>query len=93
MTDTTVDIELVASCSEMKVNRVLTELYYDAMTQVPTPTYTPEELDFAKQITEEAGLVNDGTLFSGAGSDRYRHRRFTGQPHSSADHLKCRYDV
>ena len=35
MTDTTVDIELVASCSEMKVNRVLTELYYDAMTQGP----------------------------------------------------------
>ena len=65
MTDTTVDIELVASCSEMKVNRVLTELYYDAMTQVPTPTYTPEELDFAKQITEEAGLINDGILFSG----------------------------
>ena len=47
MTDTTVDIELVASCSEMKVNRVLTELYYDAMTRVPTPAYTPEELDFA----------------------------------------------
>ena len=65
MTDTTVDIELVASCSEMKVNRVLTELYYDAMTRVPTPAYTPEELDFAKQIIEEAGLINDGTLFSG----------------------------
>ena len=65
MTDTTVDIELVASCSEMKVNRVLTELYYDAMTRVPTPAYTPEELDFAKQITEEARLINDGTLFSG----------------------------
>ena len=65
MTDTTVDIELVASCSEMKVNRVLTELYYDAMTRVPTPAYTPEELDFAKQITKEAGLINDGTLFSG----------------------------
>ena len=65
MTDTTVDIELVASCSEMKVNRVLTELYYDAMTRVPTPAYTPEELDFAKQITEEAELINDGTLFSG----------------------------
>lgn len=53
MTDTTIDIELVASCSEMKVNRVLTELYYDAMTRVPTPAYTPEELDFAKQITKK----------------------------------------
>ena len=35
------------------------------MTKVPTPTYTQEELDFAKEITEEAGLVNDGTYFSG----------------------------
>ena len=55
------------------------------MTRVPTPAYTPEELDFAKQITKEAGLINDGTLFSGLepledepASDRYRHGRFTG---------------
>ena len=40
MTETTVDIELVKSCKEMKVNRVLTELYYDAMTRIPTPEYT-----------------------------------------------------
>ena len=100
MTDTTVDIELVASCSEMKVNRVLTELYYDAMTRVPTPAYTPEELDFAKQITKEAGLINDGTLFSGLepledepvpiaiGTDASQVSHT-----DPADHLKCRYDV
>lgn len=96
MTDTTVDIELVASCSEMKVNRVLTELYYDAMTRVPTPAYTAEELDFAKQITEEAGLVNDGTYFSGLEAledEPYRHGRFAGQPHRPTDHIKRRYDV
>ena len=100
MTDTTVDIELVASCSEMKVNRVLTELYYDAMTRVPTPAYTPEELDFCKSRSQkEAGLINDGTLFSAWNRlkmnrfDRYRHGRFTGQPHRPVDHLKCRYDV
>lgn len=65
MTGTTVDIELVTCCKEMKVNRVLTELYYDAMTRIPTPEYTQEELDFAKQITEEAGLINNGEYFSG----------------------------
>lgn len=65
MTGTTVDIELLSSCKEMKVNRVLTELYYDAMTKIATPEYTQEELDFAKQITEEAGLINNGEYFSG----------------------------
>lgn len=65
MTGTTVDIELVKSCKEMKVNRVLTELYYDAMTRIPTPEYTEEELNFASKITEEAGLQNNGHYFEG----------------------------
>ena len=65
MTDTTVDIELVGSCMEMKVNRPLAEIYYDAMTRVPTPTYTDEELAFAAEITKEAGLVNGGVYFEG----------------------------
>lgn len=65
MTDTTVDIELITSCKEMKVNRVLTEIYYDAMTRIPTPEYTEEELAFAENISKEAGLVNNGVLFEG----------------------------
>lgn len=65
MTDTTVEIELLKSCKEMKVNRVLAEIYYDAMTRIPTPEYSEEELAIAAQITKEAGLGNDGTLFSG----------------------------
>ena len=65
MTDTTVEIELVGSCMEMKVNRPLAEIYYDAMTRIPTPEYTEEELAFAKQITEEAGLANGGVYFEG----------------------------
>ena len=40
MTGTTVDIELVGSCMEMKVNRPLVEVYYEAMTHIPTPEYT-----------------------------------------------------
>lgn len=65
MTDTTVEIELVTSCKEMKVNRVLTEIYYDAMTRIPTPTYTEDEIAFAAEISREAGLVNDGEYFTG----------------------------
>ncbi len=65
MTDTTVEIELVGSCMEMKVNRPLAEIYYDAMTRIPTPEYTEEELSFAAQITKEAGLSNGGVYFEG----------------------------
>lgn len=65
MTGTTVDIELVGSCKEMKVNRPLAELYYEAMTHIPTPEYTEEELTFAAQISEEAGLANNGDYFGG----------------------------
>lgn len=65
MTDTTVEIELVGSCMEMKVNRPLAEIYYDAMTRIPTPEYTEEEIAFAKQISEEAGLINGGVYFEG----------------------------
>lgn len=65
MTGTTVDIELVKSCKEMKVNRPLAELYYDAMTRIPTPVYTEEELHFAAEITKEAGLNNHGVYFTG----------------------------
>lgn len=65
MTGTTVDIELVKSCKEMKVNRVLTEIYYDAMTRIPVPEYTEEELAFAAEISEEAGFQNGGRYFEG----------------------------
>lgn len=66
MTGTSVEIELVGR-REMKVNRVLAELYYDAMTRIPTPKYTQEELDFAADITREAGLASHGTYFAGLG--------------------------
>lgn len=65
MTGTTVDIELVKCCKEMKVNRPLAEIYYKAMTQIPTPEYTQDELDFAAQISKEAGFQNSGNYFSG----------------------------
>jgi len=65
MTDTTVEIELVGSCMEMKVNRPLAEIYYDAMTRIPTPAYTEEELAFAAEITREAGFMNGGVYFEG----------------------------
>ena len=65
MTGTSVDIELVKSCREMKINRALTELYYEAMTKIDTPTYTQEELDFVAEISREAVLNNHGIYFTG----------------------------
>jgi aminobenzoyl-glutamate utilization protein B len=65
MTGTTVEIELIKSCKEMKVNRVLTEIYYDAMTRIPVPEYTEDELATAAQISEEAGFPNNGIYFTG----------------------------
>lgn len=65
MTGTTVDIELVKCCKEMKVNRPLAELYYDAMTRIPTPVYTDEEIAFAENICEEANFPIGDSLFSG----------------------------
>lgn len=65
MTGTEVEIELVGSCKEMKVNRVLAEVYYEAMRHVPVPEYTDEELRLAAQISEEAGLQNGGVYFQG----------------------------
>lgn len=53
------------SCREMKVNRPLMELYYKAMTKIPVPTYTQEELDIAAEISKEAGFLNGGTYFTG----------------------------
>lgn len=64
MTGTTVDIKLVKSCKEMKVNRVLAELYYDAMTRIPAPEYTDEELKFAADLSKEAGFENHGVYFT-----------------------------
>ncbi len=65
MTETTVEIEMVSGCKEMKVNRVLTTLYYEAMKEIPTPEYTEEELAFAADTSKEAGLDNDGVYFTG----------------------------
>lgn len=65
MTGTKVEISCSASCKEMKVNRPLMEIFYDAMTRIPVPKYTDEELKFAAEITEQAGLINDGVFFEG----------------------------
>ena len=65
MTGTSVEIELVGSCKEMKVNRVLAELYYDSMTRIPTPKYTQVELDVAADFPREAGLASHGTYCAG----------------------------
>lgn len=65
MTGTRVEIERVTCNKEMKVNRTLAEIFYHAMEQVPVPEYTAEELEYAKNISEAAGLQNNGVYFTG----------------------------
>ena len=65
MTGTSVEIELTASCREMKVNRILNEVFYNAMADTALPKYTPEELAFAGQLSAEAGLINNNEFFTG----------------------------
>lgn len=65
MTGTRVEIETVIKHKEMKVNRVLAEVFYHAMEQVPAPEHTAEEEAYAKAITEAAGLENQGIYFKG----------------------------
>lgn len=65
MTGTSVEIELVASCKEMKINNVLSHLFYEAMKNIPTPSYTESEIEFARQITESAEINNNGIYFTG----------------------------
>ena len=43
---------------------MLAELYYDAMTRIPVPEYTDEELKFAADISKEAGFENHGVYFT-----------------------------
>ena len=56
MTGTRVEIERVTCNKEMKVNRVLAETFYEEMKKIPVPVYTEDELDFAAEITKNAGL-------------------------------------
>lgn len=65
MTGTRVEIETVIKHKEMKVNRVLAETFYQAMEQIPEPDHTEDELEYAKRISEAAGLENDGIYFKG----------------------------
>jgi len=64
MTGTSVEIELVASCKEMKVNTVLSHVFYEAMKTIPIPSYTEDEMEFARQITKSAELNNNGVYFT-----------------------------
>lgn len=69
MTGTTVDIEETAHTKETKLNRTLCQLFYKAMTQIPTPKYTEEELNFAYELAKNANLDTDRSgelrLFTG----------------------------
>ena len=52
MTETTVEYEVLGGCYEMLPNKVLFDLTHKNMVEIGSPTYTEEELQFAKAIQE-----------------------------------------
>lgn len=52
MTETTVDVEVLGGCYELLPNQALFDLTYKNMIEIGAPTYTEEELKFARDIQE-----------------------------------------
>ena len=67
MTGTRVEIELVTSNQEMKVNRPLAEAFYQAMTETSLPEYTKEELE---RILTETGRLEILKIWTTEDEDR-----------------------
>lgn len=65
MTGTTVDIELVSYCKEMKLNSTLNHLFFEVMKELEVPSYTEAELSFAAKISEEINPNASSPLFTG----------------------------
>jgi len=59
MTETTVEYEILGGCYEKLPNNVLYDLTHKNMVEIGVPSYTDEELEFAKTIQEtlESNLV------------------------------------
>ncbi|KJS21010.1 MAG: hypothetical protein VR72_12520 [Clostridiaceae bacterium BRH_c20a] len=52
MTETTVDYEVISGCYEMLPNKVLFDLTYKNMVEIGGPSYTENDLAFAKALQE-----------------------------------------
>lgn len=59
MTGTTVTKQFIDGCSNTVPNKVLEELMWKNFSEVELPTYTDEEVAYAKAITESYEMVDD----------------------------------
>ena len=65
MTETDVEIVFDKACSNLLSNSVLERLLFESMKEVPLPTFTDEELAFAKKmkpLLAEAAIASDSSL-------------------------------
>jgi aminobenzoyl-glutamate utilization protein B len=65
MTETEVQIVFDKACSNLMSNSVLEKVLYKSMKEIPLPTYTDEELAFAKKmkpILEDSAIPSDSSL-------------------------------
>ena len=52
MTETQVKAEVISGCCEMLTNTAFADLTYKTLQEVATPTYTKEEVEFARKIQD-----------------------------------------
>lgn len=71
--ETQVEIIFDKACSNILTNRVLEQLLYDTMLEIPLPQYTQEELTLAKEIKpliREEDLLGDMSLQACSDSEK-----------------------
>jgi len=61
-TETTVEHELIKTCTNIIPNRILEKVLNESMHEVPLPTYTAEDYDYARKITETSPLPAGSAL-------------------------------
>ncbi len=75
MTETTVEAVFDKACSNILSNSVLEQLLYDCMKSTSLPSYTEEELRYAKKMKEtitDADIASDMSLMVAHGKEKNR---------------------
>ncbi len=68
MTETTMKMEMLVGCYNMLPNRVLGQLLYESLKKIGPPTWTEEEIQFAKELTGTFAPGQKETVFRVGGA-------------------------
>lgn len=69
MTETTVEKKFIDGCSNTLPNKVLETLLWDKFNEIGVPTYTKEEIEFAKKLYDSVEMKDDSLPGDAASED------------------------